>query len=220
MTHLEGMRLTVKICGIRTPDAIAAASEGGARAVGFVFYPKSPRAVSVELAATLARMVPTGMRAIGLFVDPDEEYLESIVSQVPLDVLQLHGAESPERVAEIRAAYGIPVMKAVRVATAADLEQVPPYEAVADMLLFDAKLPANVAALPGGNGVPFDWSILAGRRWDRPWMLSGGLNVDNLAEAVAETGARAVDVSSGVETRPGLKDPARIRSLLAVAADL
>ncbi len=214
------MRLTVKICGIRTPEAISAAAEGGARAIGLVFYPKSPRAVSAELAASLARLLPTGMRAIGLFVDPDEAYLDSVVSQVPLDVIQLHGGESPECVAAVRAAYGIPVMKAIRVATAADLEQVPPYEAVADQLLFDAKLPSNVAALPGGNGVPFDWSILAGRSWSRPWMLSGGLNADNLAEAVAETGARAVDVSSGVEARPGLKDPARIRALLARAANL
>lgn len=214
------MKFEVKICGVRTPEAIDAAAAGGARWLGLVFYPKSPRAVGPAMAAQLARLAPTGLRVVGLFVDPDDETLAAVVGQVPLDLLQLHGTESPGRVAEIRRTYGIPVMKAFRVAIADDLAQVAPYQAVADRLLFDAKPPPNVTALPGGNGLPFDWSILAGRLWTRPWMLSGGLTADNLAEAVAVTGARAVDVSSGVEDRPGHKVPALIAGFLKRAAAL
>jgi phosphoribosylanthranilate isomerase len=214
------MGLHVKICGIKSPEAIEAASTSGARAVGLVFYPPSPRFVDIDQAAQLARMVPTGVRVIGLFVDADDDLLGNTIAQVPLDFLQLHGKETPERVAEIRETYGLPVLKAMRVAGPEDLEMVPAYELVADWLLFDAKPPANVATLPGGNGLAFDWSILAGREWARPWMLSGGLSADNLAEAVAVSGARAVDVSSGVEQRPGVKDPARIRSFLEAARTL
>lgn len=212
------MKLHVKICGLSTPETVDAAVAGGARYVGLVFYARSPRAVEPALAAQLARRVPTGVRTVGLFVEPDDGFLESVVGRVPLDMIQLHGDEAPARVAAIRAAFGIPVMKAVRVATADDLGAVPGYEATADQLLFDAKPPANVTALPGGNGLPFDWTILAGRRWARPWMLSGGLNAGNLAEAVDATGATAVDVSSGVEERPGAKRPDLIRDFLAAAA--
>lgn len=214
------MTLEVKICGIRSPDALAAAVEGGARYVGLVFYPPSPRAVGPVEAATLARYVPTGVRTVGLFVEPDDELLDSVLGQVPLDMIQLHGGETPGRVAEIKRAVSAPIMKAIRVALESDLDIVPDYEAVADALLFDAKPPANVTALPGGNGVPFDWTILAGRQWALPWMLSGGLTADNLAASVRTTGATAVDVSSGVEDRPGHKDPALIRAFLQRAASL
>ncbi|MCB9958011.1 MAG: phosphoribosylanthranilate isomerase [Rhodospirillaceae bacterium] len=208
------MRVDVKICGLTSPEALAAAIDSGARYVGLVFYPPSPRAVGLEVAAELARMVPTGVRAVGLFVDPTDEALEATVRSVPLDMLQLHGHETPERVAAIRARFAMPVMKAVRVAEPADLDHVPAHAAVADRLLFDAKPPQNVAALPGGNGIPFDWSILSGRHWPVPWMLSGGLTVDNVGQALAETGAAAVDVSSGVEARPGVKDPAKIAAFM------
>lgn len=214
------MTLEVKICGIRSPDALEAAVAGGARYVGLVFYPPSPRSVGPVEAAALARHVPTGVRTVGLFVEPDDELLDTVLGQVPLDMIQLHGAETPGRIAEIKRAISAPVMKAIRVATAADLEPVPDYEAVADTLLFDAKPPPNVTALPGGNGVPFDWTILAGRQWARPWMLSGGLTTDNLAESVRTTGATAVDVSSGVEDRPGHKNPELIRAFLERAATL
>ncbi|HYE51787.1 MAG TPA: phosphoribosylanthranilate isomerase [Azospirillaceae bacterium] len=214
------MTLQAKICGINHPDAMQAAVEGGARYVGLVFYERSPRYVAPPLAAQLARMAPTGVRVVGLFVDPDDEFLEHVVGQVPLDLLQLHGEESPARVAEVRAAYGMQVMKAVKVAEPADLDRAQSYAGSADRLLFDAKPPAKVTALPGGNGLSFDWTLLRGRSWPLPWMLSGGLTPANLAEAVATTGAAAVDVSSGVEDRPGHKDPDLVRAFLAEAARL
>lgn len=214
------MQLHVKICGVKSPEAIASAAAGGARAIGLVFYPPSPRFLGVDLAAQLAKAAPTGLRVIGLFVDADDDTLATVIAQVPLDLVQLHGRESPERVADIRSEYGLPIVKAIRVAEIEDLDPVPTYEDVADWLLFDAKPPANVATLPGGNGLSFDWSILAGRRWSLPWMLSGGLTAGNLEEAVQVSGARAVDVSSGVEERPGVKDPALIRTFLERAAVL
>lgn len=214
------MTVKAKICGITRPDAMQAAIEGGARWIGLVFYERSPRHVAPQLAAQLARLVPTGIRTVGLFVDPANDYLEHVVTQVPLDLIQLHGDESPARVAEIRATYSIPVMKALKVSDRADLALADAYAGVADILLFDARPPANVAALPGGNGIPFDWSILSGRSWPVPWMLSGGLSAANLAEAVAISGAVAVDVSSGVEIRPGHKDPDLVRAFLAEAARL
>jgi len=208
------MSVQTKICGVTTPEAVEAAVGGGARWLGLVFYPRSPRSVGPELAGQLARMVPTGVRTVGLFVEPGDDWLESVVTRVPLDMIQLHGEETPGRVREIRAAWSIPVMKAVRIGGPEDLDAVPAQAAEADWLLFDARPPAKVAALPGGNGIPFDWSLLAGRTWPRPWMLSGGLTAANVAEAVAETGADAVDVSSGVEDRPGHKDPALVRAFL------
>jgi phosphoribosylanthranilate isomerase len=207
----------VKICGLRTPETVRAAVEAGARAAGFVFHPASPRAIGPDSAAQLVRLLPTGVRAVGLFVDPDDTDLDAVVGRVPLDMLQLHGDEPPRRVAEIRARFGVPVMKAVRIAVSADLLPLRAYEAVADWILFDAKLPAKVSALPGGAGVAFDWRLLKGAGPVRPWMLAGGLTADNLAAAVAESGAGAVDVSSGVEDRPGIKSPDRIRAFLAAA---
>lgn len=214
------MTVQAKICGITTPDAMQAAVEGGARFVGLVFFPKSPRYVAPALAADLARAVPTGVRVVGLFVDPEDEELEHVLASVPIDMIQLHGAETPARVAEIRGRFQMPVVKAIAVAEPADLERARTYEDAADRLLFDAKPPKNVTALPGGNGIPFDWSLLAGKSWRLPWMLSGGLTPANLAEAVAATGARAVDVSSGVEDRPGHKDPALVTRFLEEAGRL
>jgi phosphoribosylanthranilate isomerase len=214
------MAVEVKICGVDRPEAVDAAVAGGARWIGLVFYPRSPRSVGPELAQQLARIVPTGVRTVGLFVEPDDPWLERVVSMVPLDLIQLHGEETPGRVREIRAAWSIPVMKAIRIGEASDLDAVPGHAAVADRILFDARPPRKVTALPGGNGIPFDWSLLAGRSWPKPWMLSGGLTAGNLAEAVGVTGATAVDVSSGVEDRPGHKDPALVRAFLDAAAYL
>ncbi|MCP1167552.1 phosphoribosylanthranilate isomerase [Limimaricola litoreus] len=210
------MPVSVKICGLSDKAGLEAAVAAGARYVGFVFFAKSPRAVTVEQAAALALEVPMGIAKVALVVDADDATLDEIVGAVPLDMLQLHGRETPERVAEIRARYGLPVMKAVGVATEADLAALDSYAAVADQILVDAKAPAG-AVLPGGNGLAFDWRLIAGRRWPVPWMLAGGLTPDNLAEAVEKTGARQVDVSSGVESAPGTKDAARIAAFLDAA---
>ncbi|MFP5518230.1 MAG: phosphoribosylanthranilate isomerase [Alphaproteobacteria bacterium] len=214
------MTVAAKICGLIEPESLRAAVAGGARYVGFVFYPRSPRAIAPPMAAELARLLPTGVRSVGLFVDPDDEFLEHVTGQVPLDLIQLHGAETPRRIAEIKGRYALPVMKAIRVGGPEDLAVALEAAEVADRLLFDAKPPAKVSALPGGNGIAFDWTILAGRSWPRPWMLSGGLTAENVAEAVRVTGATEVDVSSGVEDRPGHKDPALVRAFLSTVAGL
>ncbi len=214
------MGVEVKICGLRTPETVRVAVEGGARAIGFVFYPPSPRALGPEAAAQLARLLPTSTRAVGLFVDPTDDEIEPVVARVPLDMLQLHGNEPPRRVAEVRSRFNIPVMKAIRVATAADLAPLGDYESTADWILFDAKPPAKVATLPGGTGIAFDWRLVKGVTLAKPWMLAGGLTPENLAEAVTESGATRVDVSSGVEDRPGVKSPERIQAFLAAAAVL
>jgi phosphoribosylanthranilate isomerase len=197
------------------PDTLRAAVTGGARYVGFVFYPPSPRAVAPAMAGELARLVPTGVRSVGLFVDPDDAFLEHVIGQVPLDVIQLHGSENPRRIVEIKARYRMPVMKAVKIGGPDDLAAAAELAESADRLLFDAKPPSKTGALPGGNGVAFDWTLLAGRRWSKPWMLSGGLTPENVAEAVRVTGATEVDVSSGVEDRPGHKDAGLIRAFLS-----
>lgn len=205
------MTVEAKICGVNTPEALRAAVEGGAHYVGFVFYPPSPRSLTPEEAAPLARAASGGVVRVGLFVDADDETLEQTIRRVPLDLLQLHGRETPERAGVIRRRFGLPVMKAIPVAARADLDAAAPYMKVADRLLFDAKPPKDMKnALPGGNAVSFDWTLLSGRTWPLPWMLSGGLDPQNVAEAVRIAGASAVDVSSGVEERPGRKDPQRI----------
>ena len=211
------MPVSVKICGLSDRAGLDAAMAAGARYVGFVFFAKSPRAVTVEQAAALAVEVPPGIAKVALVVDADDATLDEIVARVPLDMLQLHGHETPERVAEVRARHGLPVMQAVGVASEADLPALDAYAAVADQILVDAKAPKG-APLPGGNGLAFDWRLIAGRRWPVPWMLAGGLTPDNLAEAVARTGARQVDVSSGVESAPGVKDEVRIRAFLDAAS--
>ena len=206
----------VKICGLTRPEHVRAAAEAGAAYVGFVFFPKSPRHLEIPQARDLALEAPFGLAKVALSVDATDAELDAIVKAVPLDMLQLHGQESPARVADLRARYGLPVMKALGVAEAADLDRIPAYEAVADQLLIDAKAPKG-AALPGGNGLAFDWRLIAGRAWERPWMLAGGLTPENVAEAVRLTGAAQVDVSSGVESAPGEKDPARVAAFIGAA---
>ncbi|MBQ4823821.1 phosphoribosylanthranilate isomerase [Leisingera sp. HS039] len=202
--------IRVKICGLSALQDFAAVAGAGAAYAGFVFFPKSPRHVSIEQAAALAVEAPAGLCKVALTVNASDAELDAITAAVPLDMLQLHGKESPQRVAEVRARYGLPVMKAVGIADAADLPQIALYEQVADQLLIDAK-PPKEATLPGGNGLAFDWRLLAGRKyWQKPWMLAGGLTPHNVAEAIRMTGARQVDVSSGVENAPGQKDAALI----------
>ncbi len=215
------MAVLAKICGINSPQAMTAAVAGGAAYVGLVFYPPSPRNVTPEQAAQLAGTVPEHVAKVGLFVDADDATFERVLDAVPLDLLQLHGKETPQRVAEIRQRFDCRVMKAVRIAGPDDVARAADYVAVSDRLLFDAQAPADMAgALPGGNGLAFDWRLLAEKEWPLPWMLSGGLTPDNLAEAVAATGAVCVDVSSGVEAARGVKDPEKIRRFLATAAAL
>ncbi|WIY27454.1 phosphoribosylanthranilate isomerase [Parasedimentitalea psychrophila] len=209
--------IRVKICGLRSGDDVTAAAQAGAAYVGFVFFPKSPRYVQIDQAATLAALAPVGLCKVALTVNASNAELDAITAKVPLDMLQLHGVESPERVAEVKARYGLPVMKAIGVADASDLPQIDAYSAVADQLLIDAKPPRD-AELPGGNGLAFDWRLLAGRKyWQRPWMLAGGLTPDNVAEALRMTGANQVDVSSGVEVAPGQKDADLIRAFVGAA---
>lgn len=209
------MTVDAKICGINTTEALTAASDSGARFVGFVFFPRSPRHLSFPAAGELARATPTGITRVALMVEPDDGALDSLVADVPVDLLQLHGAETPERVADIKRRTGLPVMKAISIAVEADIDRATPYLGIADRLLFDAKAPKDMkGAMPGGNAVSFDWNLLAGRTWPIPWMLSGGLDPDNVIEAVTISSAPAVDVSSGVESAPGRKDPAKIRAFL------
>lgn len=210
------MATRVKICGLTEAAHVEAAARAGATYMGLVFFPRSPRNLSLPRAAALALQVPMGVAKVALVVDAEDAALDALVQAVPLDMLQLHGHESPARVAEIRARFGLPVMKAVGIAEAADLAAIASYEQVADQILIDAKPPKG-AALPGGNGLAFDWRLIAGREWDRPWMLAGGLTPANVAEAVRLTGARQVDVSSGVESAPGIKDPAAIAAFIAAA---
>ncbi|PTV97724.1 phosphoribosylanthranilate isomerase [Rhodobacter aestuarii] len=205
-----------KICGLKTPADVVSASEAGAGYMGLVFFPRSPRHVEIAQARELALAAPLGLAKVALVVNAEDDLLDAITAEVPLDMLQLHGKESPARVAELRARYGLPVMKAVGVAEAADLKAIADYEAVADQILLDAKAPKE-ATLPGGNGLSFDWRLIAGRDWVRPWMLAGGLTPDNVAEAVRLTGATQVDVSSGVESAPGVKDAAKIAAFVQAA---
>lgn len=206
----------VKICGLKTAADVAAVAAAGATYAGFVFFPPSPRHLSISEGRALALEAPVGLAKVALVVNAEDALLEEILDQVPIDILQLHGKESPERVAQIRERFGLPVMKAVGVATEADLPALDDHAEVADMLLVDAKAPKD-AVLPGGNGLAFDWRLIAGRRWSRPWMLAGGLTSDTVAEALRLTGANQLDVSSGVESAPGVKDPARIAQFLAAA---
>ena len=215
------MAVEVKICGLNSADAVAAAVENGARHVGFVFYPPRPRAIDAARAAELGRAVPAGITKVGLFVDAADETIAQILAQAPLDMLQLHGDETPRRVKEIKRRFGLPVMKAVRLASAADVAAADAYLAAADLLLFDAKPPPEMeGALPGGNAISFDWSLIAGRGWSLPWILSGGLHAGNLPAAVAATHATSVDLSSGVEDSPGRKNPEKIAAFLRLAASL
>jgi phosphoribosylanthranilate isomerase len=214
------MTIAAKICGLNSEEAVAAAVEGGAAYLGFVFYPPSPRAVSPARAAALCSGVPSSVQRVALFVDADDAAIRAVIDAAPIDILQFHGGESPERVAETKGRFGRPVMKAIAVAGPEDVPAAAHYEDAADLLLFDAKPPRRPDALPGGNGLAFDWRVIAGHEWRLPWMLSGGLTAALLPEAVRISGASAVDVSTGVERRPGDKDPAKIREFLAVARAL
>ncbi|MFN0116048.1 MAG: phosphoribosylanthranilate isomerase [Paracoccaceae bacterium] len=210
------MGTRVKICGLREARHVAAAAGAGAAYVGLNFFPRSPRFVTVDEARALAIAAPEGLCKVALTVDADDALMDAILSEVPVDMLQLHGHEPPARVVELQARYGLPVMKVVGVSDAGDLGAIAGYEAVADQIMVDAKPPKG-AVLPGGNGVAFDWRLIAGRRWAKPWMLAGGLTPGNVAEAIRLTGARQVDVSSGVEAGPGVKDEGLIRAFLAAA---
>ena len=214
------MGIATKICGLSTEDAIAAAITGGAAYLGFNFYPASPRAVTPRRAAQLCASLPAGIARVGLFVDAEDETIGAALAVAPLDILQFHGNEPPERVIEARLRFGRPIMKAVAIAGPEDVVGAACYEDAADRLLFDAKPPRRPDALPGGNGLAFDWRLIADRAWCLPWMLSGGLTAELLPEAVRISGATAVDVSSGIESRPGVKDPGKIRSFLAAARSL
>ena len=214
------MSVTAKICGLSTEEAVSVAVAGGAAYLGFVFYPPSPRAVTPREAARLCAGVPPGVARVGLFVDADDAVIEAALALAPLDILQFHGSEPPERVGEVRFRFGLPVMKAVAIARPQDVLGAARYEDIADQLLFDAKPPRRPDALPGGNGLAFDWGLIADRSWRRPWILSGGLTAEVLPEAVRISGAVAVDVSSGVESRPGVKDPEKICAFLAAARAL
>lgn len=207
------MPVAVKICGLTRAADIDAAARAGARYAGFVSFPKSPRHVEDADLRDLALAVPPGVAKVALLVDPSDARLDAM-AELPLDMIQLHGAETPERVAEVRMRAGLPVIKALGVREAADLEPIEAYATTADMLLVDAKAPID-AERPGGHGMPFDWRLIANRRWSVPWMLAGGLTPENAAQAAALTGAPALDVSSGVEAAPGVKDPARIAAFCA-----
>ena len=205
----------IKICGVTTPDALDAAVAARANHVGFVFFPPSPRNLAPRDAAPLAARAADRIARVGLFVDADDAAIAEAVSAARLDALQLHGKETPARAAELRARFGLPVWKAVAVASAADVERAAAWVGAVDLVLFDAKTPKGT--LPGGMGLAFDWSLLAGWKNRAPWGLAGGLNPANVAEAVSRTGAPLVDTSSGVESAPGIKDPALIAAFCRAA---
>ena len=207
------MTTEVKICGLKTPEAVDAALAGGADYIGLVFFPRSPRHVDIKTGLRLADLARGQAKVVALFVDPEDRAFDSIVEQVQPDMIQLHGDESAPRVKEIRKRCGVPVIKAIRVGSAVDVKRAQRYDDAADLILFDAKAPPG-ATIPGGNGLTFDWHALDGIKDRMKFMLSGGLNAENVAEAIRLTGARAVDVSSGVESAPGVKDPELIRRFL------
>jgi phosphoribosylanthranilate isomerase len=210
------MNLTIKICGLRTLETLDSALTAGADMVGFVFFPPSPRHIDFALAQTLGARAGRRALKVALSVNADDDWLAASIAALAPELLQLHGKETPERVAAIKARFRLPVMKAIAVETADDLAGVPAYAAVADRLIFDARAPGG-ATRPGGLGKPFDWKLLKNLDPRVPFMLSGGLNRDNVAEAIEITGARGVDVSSGVERAPGDKDPVLIRGFIQAA---
>ncbi len=200
------MTVQIKICGIKTPEALDAAILAGARFIGFVFYPPSPRYINKNTAKELALTLPTSVRSVGLFVDPSDEELDNILGYVPLDIIQLHGNENVERCTEIKEKYALPIIKAFPVSNAADIEKSKAYEDIADWFLFDNKT--------GGSGQKFDWSLLKGKEFSKPWMLSGGLDSNNIKEALKTLSPNAVDISSGVERARGVKCSDKIRSFI------
>ena len=215
------MPVRAKICGINDAAAMRAAVSSGASHVGLVFYARSPRHVTPAEAAALAALVPGTIVKVGLFVDAHDDEIDAVLAATPLDLLQLHGREPPARVAALKARTGVDVMKAISVATEGDLAAADAYFDAADWLMFDAKPPKDMAnALPGGNAVSFEWRWLKDREWPLPWMLAGGLNAGNVAQAARLAGASVLDTSSGVEDAPGRKNPDKIRAFLASVAAL
>lgn len=216
------MPVEIKICGLSTPEAIETCASGGADMAGFIFFEKSPRNVTPELAATLAgtaRSFPNPLKTVAVTVDAEDSRLDAITAAMKPDFLQLHGMETPQRVAELRQRHGLPVIKAFAIREKADLEKLTPYEGIADRFLLDARAPEG-SDLPGGNGVSFDWELLQALDTKTPWMLSGGLNAENIAEALAVSGATSIDVSSGVEAAPGRKDIAKIAAFIKTVRDM
>ena len=206
----------VKICGVTSQQLMRDVGNAGAQYAGLVFFEKSPRNLSLDKARSIALEAPTGLAKVALLVNPSDRFLDSLTTTVPLDMIQLHGSETPQRVSETKQKTGLPVMKAIGVAEKNDLKKLDVYATVADQLMVDAK-PAKDAILPGGNGYAFDWRLLQGRRWTGPWMLAGGLNPENVAQAIAITGAQQIDVSSGVEICPGKKDKQKINAFVRAA---
>lgn len=213
------MPIDVKICGMNSAEALDAAVAGGAKMLGFVFFPPSPRCVTPVEAADLMARVPEGLTKVALMVDPDDFDVGAVCRQLPVDCIQLHGKETVERVADIKAITGLPVMKAVGIASTDDIKHAHGFEAVCERILLDAKAPVG-SVLPGGNALSFDWQLIRGETWAKPWLLAGGLTAENLGQAVKTSGAGFVDVSSGVEDAPGHKSPEKIRAFLKMAASL
>ncbi len=207
------MTVKAKICGLMNEDAVDAAVEAGAAMTGFVFFPPSPRSLSPERAAELTDRVPADVIKVALSVDANDELLAEITASAGVDMMQLHGSETPDRVAEIRARFGLPVMKAVAISGPQDVVRAHTYEPVVDYLMFDARPPKD-ATRPGGNALAFDWNLIAGEAWMKPWVLAGGLTPGNVGEAIRISGAQAVDVSSGVEDTPGVKNVGKIQDFL------
>ena len=207
----------VKLCGLNTEETVTAAVDAGADMIGFMFYPPSPRSVALDVAKALGSPVSSVTR-VAILVDADDATVDAVVATDVIDLLQLHGGETPDRVAEIKRRAGLPVMKALSVASKADVGSAAAYEGVADRLLFDAKPPKGMSgALPGGNGLTFDWHLLEDLELRIPWMLSGGLTAENVGVAIRLTGAKAVDTSSGIEDRPGVKNSTKIRAFVQAA---
>lgn len=211
------MNVAVKICGLKTPEDAHVAINAGADLLGCVFFEKSPRNVSAPQAAEVFDMIgDADVMRVGLFVNPTDDELMAVLNQVRLDLIQLHGSESIERVEEVRLTFGLPVMKALAIADENDVESAKKYDGVADRLLFDAKPPKD-ATRPGGNAIAFDWALLTDTTWSVPWMLAGGLTRENVQDALVQSGALAVDISSGVESEPGVKSPEMIEAFIRCA---
>jgi len=206
----------VKICGLTDPAHAEDAADLGANFVGAVFFEKSPRFVSFQRAAEIFEFVPAKVARVGLFVNPADAFVDQAMNQLRLDYIQLHGDETPERVEQVRLEFGMPVIKALAISSKADIEAAKAYDGVADLLMFDAKAPAG-ADRPGGNGLAFDWTLLKDTRWQSPWLLAGGLTPDNVEQAIGASGAKMVDVSSGVESAPAVKDYDKMAAFIAAA---
>lgn len=210
------MKISVKICGLKDERGLTAAIDAGANFIGFNFFRRSPRFITLDQTIELAAKVPRSVTSVGLFVDPTDAELDKILNNVRLGAIQLHGKETPGRVDTIRAGYGVPIIKVLGISTARDVMDAGAYENHADWLMFDAKPPKD-ATRPGGNAVAFDWKLMASYTGKTPWFLAGGLTRANVARAIVESGARLVDVSSGVESGPGVKSPAKIRAFIKAA---